>query len=82
MLKLPRLPDRTPVRLTVTLDAPLNAALKEYATYLNGQHVSLRGLWRKSLTVQYRPRLPHHETPPAMAPRRVASIPAGAGGGA
>ena len=31
MLKLPRLPDRTPVRLTVTLDAPLNAALKEYA---------------------------------------------------
>jgi len=31
MLKLPRLPDRTPVRLTVTLDARLNAALKEYA---------------------------------------------------
>ncbi|SDF00683.1 DUF2274 domain-containing protein [Rhodospira trueperi] len=31
MLKLPRLPDRTPVRLTVTLDAPLNADLKEYA---------------------------------------------------
>ncbi len=31
MLKLPRLPDRTPARLTVTLDAPLNAALKEYA---------------------------------------------------
>jgi len=31
MLKLPRLPDRTPVRLTVNLDAPLNAALKEYA---------------------------------------------------
>ena len=31
MLKLPRLPDRTPVRLTVTLDAPLNADLKNYA---------------------------------------------------
>lgn len=79
MLKLPRLPDRTPVRLTVTLDAPLNAALKEYAAYLNGQHVSWSGLWRKSLTVQYRLRLPHYETPPAMAPRRVASSPAGGG---
>jgi hypothetical protein len=32
MLKLPRLPDRTPVRLTVTLDAPLNADLKFYAS--------------------------------------------------
>jgi hypothetical protein len=32
MLKLPRLPDRTPVRLTITLDAPLNADLKNYAS--------------------------------------------------
>jgi len=32
MLKLPRLPDRTPVRLTVTLDAPLHTALKKNAS--------------------------------------------------
>ncbi|MDC7682131.1 DUF2274 domain-containing protein [Asticcacaulis sp. BYS171W] len=30
-LKLPRLPDRTPVKLTVTLGAELNQALKDYA---------------------------------------------------
>ena len=36
MLKLPRLPDRTPVRLTVTLDAPLNAALKTVRLLVRG----------------------------------------------
>ena len=30
-IKLQRLPDRTPVKLTVTLSADLNQALKEYA---------------------------------------------------
>ncbi|BEV12092.1 DUF2274 domain-containing protein [Asticcacaulis sp. DW145] len=30
-LKLPKLPDRTPVKLTITLGAELNQALKEYA---------------------------------------------------
>lgn len=30
-LKLPRLPDRTPVKLTITVGAELNQALKEYA---------------------------------------------------
>jgi len=31
-LKLSRLPDRTPVKLTVTLSPELNAALADYAT--------------------------------------------------
>jgi len=30
-LKLPKLPDRTPVKLTITLSADLHQALKEYA---------------------------------------------------
>lgn len=30
-LKLPKLPDRTPVKLTITLSAELHQALKEYA---------------------------------------------------
>ena len=30
-LKLPKLPDRTPVKLTITLGADLNQALKDYA---------------------------------------------------
>ena len=30
-LKLPRLPDRTPVKLTITLGADLNQSLKDYA---------------------------------------------------
>jgi hypothetical protein len=30
-LKLPKLPDRTPVKLTLTIGADLNQALKEYA---------------------------------------------------
>ena len=30
-LKLAKLPDRTPVKLTITLSADLNLALKEYA---------------------------------------------------
>ena len=30
-IKLPRLPDRTPVKLTITLGADLNQALKDYA---------------------------------------------------
>ena len=30
-LKLPRLPDRTPVKLTVTVGADLHQSLKEYA---------------------------------------------------
>lgn len=30
-LKLPKLPDRTPVKLTITLSADLNQALKDYA---------------------------------------------------
>ena len=30
-LKLPRLPDRTPVKLTITVGAELNQMLKEYA---------------------------------------------------
>jgi hypothetical protein len=30
-LKLAKLPDRTPVKLTITLGAELNIALKEYA---------------------------------------------------
>lgn len=31
-LKLPKLPDRTPVKLTITIGADLNQALKEYAS--------------------------------------------------
>ncbi len=31
-LRLPKLPDRTPVKLTITLSADLNQALKDYAT--------------------------------------------------
>lgn len=30
-LKLPKLPDRTPIKLTVTLGAELHQTLKEYA---------------------------------------------------
>lgn len=30
-LKLPKLPDRTPVKLTITVGAELHQALKEYA---------------------------------------------------
>lgn len=30
-LKLPKLPDRTPVKLTITLGAELHQALKDYA---------------------------------------------------
>lgn len=30
-IKLPKLPDRTPVKLTVTLGADLNQALRDYA---------------------------------------------------
>jgi len=30
-LKLPRLPDRSPVKLTITLGSDLNQALKDYA---------------------------------------------------
>ena len=30
-LKLPRLPDRTPVKLVITIGADLNQALKDYA---------------------------------------------------
>ena len=30
-LKLPKLPDRTPVKLTIILSADLNQALKDYA---------------------------------------------------
>ena len=30
-LKLPKLPDRTPVKLTITLGADLNQSLKDYA---------------------------------------------------
>ena len=40
-LKLGRLPDRTPVKLTIAISPDLKRALDDYADYLNGQPVSL-----------------------------------------
>jgi hypothetical protein len=34
-LRLSKLPERTPVRLTIVLDPASHALLQEYATYLN-----------------------------------------------
>jgi hypothetical protein len=39
-LKLAKLPDRTPGKITITVTAELNQALRQYADYPNGRHVS------------------------------------------
>lgn len=40
-LKLPQLPDRNPVKLNISVMPDLHQGLTEYASYLNGQLVSL-----------------------------------------
>lgn len=42
-LKLGRLPDRTPVRISFHASPDLARSLQAYADYLNGQHVSGTG---------------------------------------
>ena len=37
-IKLPRLPDRTPIKLTITVGADLSQALKEYADLYRVQY--------------------------------------------
>lgn len=84
-LKLDKLPDREAVRITFTASPELKAALIDYRNYLNGQHVALRGLWRKALSFLRLLCLPRHETVPAVATApawHTVSRPAGAGGGA
>lgn len=39
-LKLPKLPDRTTVKITITASADLNRRLHAYADYLNSRSVS------------------------------------------
>ena len=39
-LKLAKLPDRTPAKITIAVSAELNPALRQYADYPNGRHVS------------------------------------------
>ena len=79
-VKLDRLPDRTPVKLNVTVSPELHRDLQDYADYLNGQHVSSTGIRRKALSSLYLLRLPRHETLPAVSVlRRPVSR---AGGGA
>lgn len=41
MLKLAKLPDRTPVKISITVTPDIAHALADYAAYLNGQLVSL-----------------------------------------
>ncbi|WP_136661666.1 DUF2274 domain-containing protein, partial [Nitratireductor sp. XY-223] len=48
-LKLAKLPDRTPAKITVTVSAGLNRALRDYAAYQDMRHVSWDGIRPKLL---------------------------------
>ncbi|MBU6445551.1 MAG: DUF2274 domain-containing protein [Alphaproteobacteria bacterium] len=50
-LKLAKLPDRTPVKITITVPPDLNAALNQYADYPNRRHVSQR--WKPAWLRNY-----------------------------
>ncbi|HAE26758.1 MULTISPECIES: DUF2274 domain-containing protein [Hyphomonas] len=48
-LRIDKLPDRTPVKLTINVDPDLAAALADYQTYQDMRHVSWGDLRTKSL---------------------------------
>lgn len=50
-LKLGKLPDRIPVKITITVEPALNAALHVYALYPNRRHVSQR--WKPAWLRNY-----------------------------